>query len=109
MQEEKQLNPASRRVRDAAEHLLSVVMEQVEKINIWELPTDRRRNSWTKTPIPKCRLYWFFCLGWCNNFAVNIWICSDFIPPLCLRIKKNSNARLQGFLFERSCTRETKQ
>jgi hypothetical protein len=31
MQEEKQLNPASRRVRDAAEHLLSVVMEQVEK------------------------------------------------------------------------------
>jgi hypothetical protein len=31
MQEEKQLNPASRRVRDAAEHLLSVVMEQVAK------------------------------------------------------------------------------
>jgi hypothetical protein len=21
-----------------------------------------------KTPIPKCRLYWCFCLGWCNNF-----------------------------------------
>jgi len=29
MKEDKHLNPASRRVRDAAEHLLSVVMEQV--------------------------------------------------------------------------------
>jgi hypothetical protein len=48
MQEEKQLNPASRRVRDAAEHLLSVVMEQVENINKYELPSDRRCKSWTK-------------------------------------------------------------
>jgi hypothetical protein len=22
-----------------------------------------------KTPIPKCRLYWCFCLGWCSNFV----------------------------------------
>ena len=22
-----------------------------------------------KTPIPKCRLYWCFCLGWCGNFV----------------------------------------
>jgi hypothetical protein len=22
-----------------------------------------------KTPIPKCRLYWCFCLGWCSNLA----------------------------------------
>ncbi len=22
-----------------------------------------------KTPIPKCRLYWCFCLGWCINFV----------------------------------------
>ena len=22
-----------------------------------------------KTPIPKCRLYWCFCFGWCNNFV----------------------------------------
>ncbi len=22
-----------------------------------------------KTPIPKCRLYWCFCLGWCRNFV----------------------------------------
>jgi hypothetical protein len=22
-----------------------------------------------KTPIPKCRLYWCSCLGWCNNFV----------------------------------------
>ena len=29
MKDEKSLNPASRRVRDAAENLLSVVMEQV--------------------------------------------------------------------------------
>jgi hypothetical protein len=21
-----------------------------------------------KTPIPKCRFYWCFCLGWCSNF-----------------------------------------
>ncbi len=22
-----------------------------------------------KTPMPKCRLYWCFCLGWCSNFV----------------------------------------
>jgi hypothetical protein len=22
-----------------------------------------------KTPIPKCHLYWCFCLGWCSNFV----------------------------------------
>jgi hypothetical protein len=22
-----------------------------------------------KTQIPKCRLYWCFCLGWCSNFV----------------------------------------
>jgi hypothetical protein len=22
-----------------------------------------------KTPIPKCRLYWCFCLWWCTNFV----------------------------------------
>jgi hypothetical protein len=22
-----------------------------------------------KTAIPKCRLYWCFCLGWCSNFV----------------------------------------
>ncbi len=22
-----------------------------------------------KTPIPKCRLHWCFCLGWCSNFV----------------------------------------
>ncbi len=22
-----------------------------------------------KTPIPKCRLYWCFCLRWCSNFV----------------------------------------
>ncbi len=22
-----------------------------------------------KTPIPKCRLYWCFCLEWCSNFV----------------------------------------
>jgi hypothetical protein len=22
-----------------------------------------------KTPIPKCCLYWCFCLGWCSNFV----------------------------------------
>jgi hypothetical protein len=22
-----------------------------------------------KTPIPLCRLYWCFCLGWCSNFV----------------------------------------
>jgi hypothetical protein len=22
-----------------------------------------------KTPIPKCRLYWCFCLGWCSQFV----------------------------------------
>ncbi len=22
-----------------------------------------------KTPIPKCRLYWCFCFGWCSNFV----------------------------------------
>ncbi len=22
-----------------------------------------------KTPIPKCRLYWSFCLGWSSNFV----------------------------------------
>ncbi len=22
-----------------------------------------------RTPIPKCRLYWCFCLGWCSNFV----------------------------------------
>ncbi len=22
-----------------------------------------------KTPIPKCRLYWCSCLGWCSNFV----------------------------------------
>jgi hypothetical protein len=22
-----------------------------------------------KTPIPKCRLFWCFCLGWCSNFV----------------------------------------
>ncbi len=22
-----------------------------------------------KTPIPSCRLYWCFCLGWCSNFV----------------------------------------
>ncbi len=22
-----------------------------------------------KTPIPKCRFYWCFCLGWCSNFV----------------------------------------
>jgi hypothetical protein len=22
-----------------------------------------------KTPILKCRLYWYFCLGWCSNFV----------------------------------------
>ncbi len=22
-----------------------------------------------KTPIPKYRLYWCFCLGWCSNFV----------------------------------------
>ncbi len=22
-----------------------------------------------KTPDPKCRLYWCFCLGWCSNFV----------------------------------------
>jgi hypothetical protein len=22
-----------------------------------------------KTPIPKCRLYWSFLLGWCSNFV----------------------------------------
>jgi hypothetical protein len=59
MQEEKQLNPASRRVRDAAEHLLSVVMEQVEKINIVYksyLVLIDGVNHGRKTPIPKCRL-----------------------------------------------------
>ncbi len=24
-----------------------------------------------KTPIPKCRLYWSLCLGWCSNFVVS--------------------------------------
>jgi hypothetical protein len=23
----------------------------------------------TKTPIFKCRLYWYFCLGWYSNFV----------------------------------------
>jgi hypothetical protein len=23
-----------------------------------------------KTPFPKCRLYWCFCLGWCSNLEV---------------------------------------
>jgi hypothetical protein len=22
-----------------------------------------------KAPIPKCRLYWCFCSGWCSNFV----------------------------------------
>jgi hypothetical protein len=22
-----------------------------------------------KTPVPKCRLYWCFCLEWCSNFV----------------------------------------
>ncbi len=22
-----------------------------------------------KIPIPKCRLYWYFCLAWCSNFV----------------------------------------
>jgi hypothetical protein len=22
-----------------------------------------------KTPVPKCRLYWCFCLGWCSSFV----------------------------------------
>ncbi len=41
------MNPASRRVRDAAEHLLSVVMEQVAKKK-YRGANDRRRKSWTK-------------------------------------------------------------
>ena len=32
MKEDKELSPASRRVRDAAEHLLSVVLEQVGQV-----------------------------------------------------------------------------
>jgi hypothetical protein len=59
-------------------HIARGVLEKVDSRNlktvsssIWpmtnyQLLMDERTK---KTPNPKCRLYWCFCLGWCSNFV----------------------------------------
>ena len=42
----------------------SPVSNSFSKLNILSMD-----EGIINTPIPKCRLYWCFCLGWCSNFV----------------------------------------
>lgn len=66
MKDEKELKPASMRVRDAAESLLTIILEQVRR-KILFLVIFKDFNNYTKN------LGWVFSIHlWCRKFIMFI-------------------------------------
>ena len=67
----------------------------------------------SKTPIPKCRLYWCFCLGWCSNFVgsesgqkQSVKLLQNMVWSI---LKKRRHLGFDVFIFDSSMNRRNSQ
>ncbi len=51
------------------------------KVTVGVTLTHGRRNC-KDTPVPKCRLFWCFSLGWCSNFVGVLDLVRHSVKPL---------------------------